>query len=150
MTDTTHESGEQNDYDDVDGLLCDTFRNVANEFNENEVATNDLNKEVRKFYRLVEDGKQELYPGCADFSKLSIIIPLSLFKCLNGLSNVTFDDVLDLLKEAFPSAKLPKNFREVRSVVRDLRLDYKKCVIHPLLFCFFPSSFQSNATKRHH
>ena len=34
FTGTTHESGEENDYDDIDGLLHDTFRNVANGFNE--------------------------------------------------------------------------------------------------------------------
>ena len=81
-TGTTHESGEQNDYDDIDGLLHDTFRNVANGFNGNEGATNGLNEEARKFYKWVEDGKQELYPRCAKFSKLSFIIRLYLFKCL--------------------------------------------------------------------
>ena len=38
-TSTTHESEEQNDYDDIDGLLHDTFRNEANEFNGNKGAT---------------------------------------------------------------------------------------------------------------
>jgi len=88
LTGTAHESREQNDYDDIDGLLHDTFRNVANGFNGNEGATNGLNEEARKFYKLVEDGKQELYRGGANFSKLSFIIHLYLFKCLNGLSNV--------------------------------------------------------------
>ena len=97
-TGTTHENGEQNDYDDIDGLLHDTFRNVANGFNRNEGATNGLNEEARKFYKWVEDGKQELYSRCANFSKLSFIIRLYLFKCLNGLSNVAFNDLLDLLK----------------------------------------------------
>ena len=83
---------------DIDGLLHDTFRNEANEFNENERTTNRLNEEARIFYKLVEDGKQELYAGCANFSKLSFIIHLYLCKCLNALSNVAFNDLLDLLK----------------------------------------------------
>ena len=123
---TTHESGEQNDYDNIDGLLHDTFRDVANGFNENEGPTNELNEEARKFYKLIEDGQQELYSGCANFSKLSFIIRLYLFKCLNGLSNVAFNDLLDLLKEAFPFAKLPKNFQEAKNIIRDLGLDFKK------------------------
>ena len=49
-----------------------------------------------------------------------------LFKCLNSVSNVAFNDLLDLLKEAFPFAKFPKNFQEAKSIVRDLGLDYKK------------------------
>ena len=73
-------------------------------------ATIGLNEEAKKLDKLVEYGKQELYPGCENFSKLSFIIHLYLFKCLYGLCIVAFNDLLDLLKEAFPSVKLPKNF----------------------------------------
>jgi len=45
----SHESGEQNNYDDIDGLLHDIFRNVANGFNINEGATNGLNEEPENF-----------------------------------------------------------------------------------------------------
>ena len=83
-----------------------------------------MHQEVKKFYELVEDGQQELYLGCENFSKLSFVC--IFFKCLNGLSNVAFNDLLYLLKEAFPFAKLPKNFQEAKSIVRDLGLDYKK------------------------
>jgi len=44
---------------------------------------------------------------------------------------VAFNDILGLLKEAFPFTKLPKNFQEAKSIVRDLGLDYKK--IHACL-----------------
>jgi len=33
---------------------------------------------------------------------------------------------LELLKEGFPEAKLPKHFNEAQNIVRDLRVDYKK------------------------
>ncbi|KAD6795867.1 hypothetical protein E3N88_06763 [Mikania micrantha] len=45
---------------------------------------------------------------------------------LHGLSNVAFDDLLLLLKEMIPEAKLPSSFTEARKIVRDLGLDYKK------------------------
>lgn len=48
-----------------------------------------------------------------------------LFKCLNGLS-IAFDDLLELLREAFPDAKLPKSFIEAKNIVKDLGIDYKK------------------------
>ena len=53
---TTHENGEQNTYDNIDGLLHDTFRYVANSFNANGGPTKELNEEARKFYKLIEDG----------------------------------------------------------------------------------------------
>ena len=51
---------------------------------------------------------------------------LYLFKCLNGISNSTFNDLLDLLRGAFPDAKIPKTFDEAKNIVKDLGLDYRK------------------------
>jgi len=83
-------------------------------------------RRLKSFFKLVEDGKEDLYLGCKSFSKLSFLIQLYLVKCLNGLSNVAFNDLLELLKEAFSDAKLPKNFNEAKNIGRDLGLDYKK------------------------
>ena len=74
----------------------------------------------------MEEGKEELYPGCHNFSKLSFTVRLFLFKCLHGLSNEAFGDLLKLLREAFLYAKLPKSFNNARKTVRDLGLDYQK------------------------
>ncbi|XP_048497954.1 uncharacterized protein LOC125496516 [Beta vulgaris subsp. vulgaris] len=84
------------------------------------------NEEARKFHRLVEEGNQELFPGCKTFSKLYFIIRLLLYKTLHGLSNVAFDDLLKLWKEVIPNANLPSNFNEAKKIIRDLGLDYRK------------------------
>ncbi|XP_019245219.1 PREDICTED: uncharacterized protein LOC109225081 [Nicotiana attenuata] len=65
-----------------------------------------LSEEAKKFFKLLEEGKQELYPGCENFSKLSFIIRLYLLKSLHGLSDVAFSDLLKLIKEAFPFAQM--------------------------------------------
>jgi len=39
---------------------------------------------------------------------------------------VESNDLLNLLKEAFPFAKLPKNFQEAKYIIQDLGLDHKK------------------------
>lgn len=36
------------------------------------------NDEAKNFNKLVEEENEELYPGCKNFSKLSIVIRLSL------------------------------------------------------------------------
>lgn len=61
-------------YDDIDGLLHDTFRDIAEENGGCQGVGDEPNEDARKFYKLVEEGKQELYPGCKSFSKLSFII----------------------------------------------------------------------------
>ncbi|XP_021761331.1 uncharacterized protein LOC110726182 isoform X1 [Chenopodium quinoa] len=115
-----HEVNNQSTHDDIDGLLHDTFRDVGEGLNRDHEVKSEPNEEARKFFHLVEEGKKELYPGCKTFSKLYFIIRLFLFKCLNDLSNVAFGDLLELLREAFPMAELPKSFNEARNIVKNL------------------------------
>ncbi|XP_027181759.1 uncharacterized protein LOC113780145 [Coffea eugenioides] len=87
-----------------------------------------LNSVAEKFYKLIDDSQQELYPGCKNFSKLSFIIRLLLLKCLGKWSNKIFDMLLDLLREAFPEAmeKLPKSYYESEKLMKELGLGYEK------------------------
>ncbi|KAG5600550.1 hypothetical protein H5410_031920 [Solanum commersonii] len=62
--------------DDIDGLLNDQFRDVA----QAEGAYDGPNEDAKKFYNLVEEASQELYPGCTGFSKLSFTLRLYLLK----------------------------------------------------------------------
>ncbi|XP_020245141.1 uncharacterized protein LOC109823267 [Asparagus officinalis] len=118
-------------HDDVGGLLHDIFRGTIEEFSDNDEedikeGTEELTEDAKKFYKLVEEGQQELFPGCKTFSKLSFIIRLYLHKCIHGLSNEAFDDSLTLWREAIPDIKLPKSFYEAKRIVKDLGLDYEK------------------------
>ncbi|XP_052620020.1 uncharacterized protein LOC128126308 [Lactuca sativa] len=110
-------------HDNFDELLHDRFRDVAEEIS---MVQEGLNEEAKKFYKVVEEGKQELFPGCKNFTKLSFIIRLFLYKTLHGLSNVAFNDLLQLFQEVIPETKLPASFTQAKNIVKDLGLDYKK------------------------
>ncbi|KAL4573772.1 hypothetical protein LXL04_020589 [Taraxacum kok-saghyz] len=110
-------------HDNIDELLHDRFRGMAEEVN---VVREGLNEEAKKFYKLVEDGKQELFPGCKNFTKLSFIIRIFLYKTLHGLSNVAFTELLKLFLEVIPDAKRPASFSQAKSIMKDLGHDYKK------------------------
>ncbi|XP_042460417.1 uncharacterized protein LOC122043920 [Zingiber officinale] len=114
--------------DNIDELLHDRFRDVIEETSNVQQGPNE---EAKKFYRLVEEGKQELYPGCKNFSKLSFIIRLFIYKTLHGLSNAALNDLLQLLREMIPDAKLPPNFNEARNILRNLGLDCQKIYACP-------------------
>ncbi|KAH0706128.1 hypothetical protein KY289_011204 [Solanum tuberosum] len=75
-------------HDDIDGLLHDTFRNIEGEIGHGEGEREGLFEDAKRFFKLVDEGKKELYPGCENFSKLSFIIQLYLLKSLHGLSDV--------------------------------------------------------------
>ncbi|XP_042437085.1 uncharacterized protein LOC122023056 [Zingiber officinale] len=109
--------------DDIDGLLYEQFRDVAQE--ENGVGEGP-NEDAKKFYNLLEDAKQELYPGCKNFTKLSFTIRLYLLKCLHGWSNASFNALLVLLRESMPQLNIPDSLNKTRGMIRDLGLDYKK------------------------
>ena len=84
------------------------------------------NDEVKKFYRHVEEGKQPLYPGCTKFSRLSFIIRLYHLKCIHGITESAFGDLLMLIKDAFPEAQVPLSFNSAKNIIKDLGLDYQK------------------------
>ncbi|XP_019256476.1 PREDICTED: uncharacterized protein LOC109234890 [Nicotiana attenuata] len=109
-------------YDDIDGLLNDQFRNAAHV----EGVYEGPNEDANKFYNLVDEASQELYPGCNGFSRLSFTIRLYLLKCLHGWSNASFTSLLELLKEAMPDLNIPISYNKAKSMVKDLGLDYEK------------------------
>nr|XP_018628358.1 uncharacterized protein LOC104102253 [Nicotiana tomentosiformis] len=111
--------------DNIDGLLHDTFRNIEGESG-HEGVKEELSEDAKRFFRLVDEEKQELYPGCETFTKLSFTIRLYLLKSLHGWSNVVFSDMLELIKEAFRFAQLPKSLNKARNMIRDLGLHYEK------------------------
>ncbi|KAL8134452.1 hypothetical protein AgCh_009463 [Apium graveolens] len=89
------------------------------------------NAEAKKFYRLVEEGKKPLYPGCTNFSRLSLMIRLYHLKCVLGITESGFSDLLVLTKEAFPEANVPVSFTAAKNIIKDLGLDYQKIHVCP-------------------
>ncbi|WMV49767.1 hypothetical protein MTR67_043152 [Solanum verrucosum] len=108
--------------DVIDGLLNDQFRDVA----QAEGVYDSPNEDAKKFYNLVEEASQELYPGCTGFSKLSFTVRLYLLKCLHGWSNESFTSLLELLKEVMPELNIPPSYNKIKSMVKNLDLDYEK------------------------
>jgi hypothetical protein len=113
---------QEDSHDDIGGLLYDIFRDVVEE----DESSKGPNEEAKKFYNLINEAKQELYPGCEGFSTLSFIIRLYLLKCLHGWSNASFTSLLELLKEAIPNLNIPESFNKTKAMISDLGLDYKK------------------------
>ncbi|XP_004514575.1 uncharacterized protein [Cicer arietinum] len=117
--------GDTNDdtsSDNIDVLLFETFRDVAEVGGVHEGPYED----AKKFYKLVDDANQELYHGCKKFSTLSFTIQMYLLKCIHGWSNASFTALLELLKEAMPDLNILVSFNKTKSMIKDLELDYKK------------------------
>ncbi|XP_074342254.1 uncharacterized protein LOC141679736 [Apium graveolens] len=96
--------------------------------------TNGPTVDSKRFY---EEGKQPLYPGCKKFSRLSFIVRLYSLKCVHGITELGFGDILELIRDAFPEANIPLSFYAAKNVIKELGLDYKKihaCPNHCMLY----------------
>lgn len=73
FTTSTSFHNEPNDGDNMLEMLNDAFRvqyDVDDEMDDNEdKETEEPNSEVKLFYKLVDDSKEEFWPGCKKFSK---------------------------------------------------------------------------------
>uniref|UniRef100_A0A803N760 Transposase-associated domain-containing protein n=1 Tax=Chenopodium quinoa TaxID=63459 RepID=A0A803N760_CHEQI len=110
-----HQYDNQNTLDDMDEMINDIFRDVIGGLSsEAEEHRKGPDESAKKFYKLLEDAREQLYLGCKDFSVLSYTLQLYLLKCLNGWSNSSFDGLMKLQGAAFPFAKLPTSFHHAK------------------------------------
>uniref|UniRef100_A0A803N5A9 Transposase-associated domain-containing protein n=2 Tax=Chenopodium quinoa TaxID=63459 RepID=A0A803N5A9_CHEQI len=132
-------------------------RSNPNDFNDNIVGLlydardafrNGLIDEAKKFFKLVEEGQEDLYVGFKNHSKLSFMIRLFILKCDHKITNVAFGDKLELIREVLPDAKLPASFNEAKSVLKVLGLDYTKIDVCPN-DCMIYWEEHENATSCH-
>ncbi|XP_042428523.1 uncharacterized protein LOC122015605 [Zingiber officinale] len=86
-----------------------------------------MESNVKDFYRLIEEGKQQLYTGCTEFSKLSFLVELFQLKVNGKWSDKSFTALLDFLRRVLPSeTQVPKSFYEAKKLISSLGLHYEK------------------------
>ncbi|XP_049385806.1 uncharacterized protein LOC125849897 [Solanum stenotomum] len=112
--------------DDIIEMIHDACGYMGNNINSSE-ENEEPNMHAAKFYKLLEEARIELYPGCTKVSKLSFVIKLLHLKCLNHWSNKSMDELLSFFKEVLPEGSLlPSSFYEAKKILRDLGLGYTK------------------------
>jgi len=76
---------------------------------------------------LKSDSKEELYPGCTKFTRLSPTLKLLSLKAKNRWTNTSFTKLLELLKEMFPENNtLPIYNYEAKKILCPMGLEYQK------------------------
>ncbi|XP_074343103.1 uncharacterized protein LOC141680892 [Apium graveolens] len=110
--------------DELEAMIRNTYENCNNDSEHG--VRKGLDDDAKKFYRLVEEGGQPLYPECLKFTRLSFIVRLYQLKCIHGFSESAFSDLLKLIKEVFPNCNVPSSFNAAKGMIKDLGLDYQK------------------------
>ncbi|XP_050115699.1 uncharacterized protein LOC126593651 [Malus sylvestris] len=92
----------------------------------------------KNYEKLLKNAKQELYPGCENFSVLTSIVELMHGKIKFRLSNKCFDYFLGVIKRMLPKENcLPEDHKSAQKVLKGLGLGYEKihaCVNNCILF----------------
>nr|XP_029144822.1 uncharacterized protein LOC112708962 [Arachis hypogaea] len=108
--------GDEDNIEDGDGDE-DNIEDAKNE---------EHNGENVEFYKLLEDGSEQLYEGCTKYSKLSFLISLYHIKCLYRISDKAMTEILKLIKDAFGNAKISNTFYKAKKTINKLGLNYTK------------------------
>ena len=119
--------------DDMVGMVHDAFGVPdLEEFDEFEEGNPWPDEDTKKFLKLLELAKRELYPGCKKFTTLSLVVRLLHLKVLYNMPNVAFDPWIKTFKEALPDeATLPGSFYEANKLKESLAFTYKKYNLCP-------------------
>ncbi|CAK8577436.1 unnamed protein product [Lathyrus sativus] len=118
---------------DIDGLIHDVF---GVHLTEDQISgKGERNPEVgesTKFYQLVKQNEEMLYPNCKKYSELSFMVHLYHLKFLNRWSDKSFSMLLDLLRDVLPEENIfPKSYYKTKKIISRLGLGYEKIHVCP-------------------
>ena len=120
-----YDAEDRDEGDDISDLLRDLAGGLDDRGDfEDDGGTDQDNSFLESLHKLEADSRQELYPGCKNYSKLRFLVRLLHTKLLGGWSDKSFNLLLDLLNDAYPTSKIPKNFNEAKKLVKCLGLGY--------------------------
>jgi len=84
------------------------------------------------FKALMEEAKQELYPGCTHFTRFSFVVKMQHLKSYYRISNSAFSAFLKILSSVFPESNcLPKSYEEAKKMLQTLGLGYVSIHVCP-------------------
>ncbi|XP_074362078.1 uncharacterized protein LOC141702275 [Apium graveolens] len=83
--------------DELEAMIRNTYENCNNDSEHG--VRKGLDDDAKKFYRLVEEGGQPLYPECLKFTRLSFIVRLYQLKCIHGFKFQAVADDPKVLSE---------------------------------------------------
>ncbi|KAL6518652.1 hypothetical protein OROGR_019154 [Orobanche gracilis] len=113
---------------DADGVDADGVDADGDQFEEmiRDVGQESFQK-AHTYDALKSDSKTPLYPGCENFTRLSAVLKLVNLKAINGWSDKSFTELLQLMSEMLLEGNtLPKRTYDAKKVLCLMGMEYKK------------------------
>lgn len=90
-------------------------------------ATENTYVEREELQNLVRDAETPLYPGCTNYSKMSATVVLFKHKVTHGLSDSSFNEMLQIFCDMLPPENtLPDSFYSTKKLLKAFELGYEK------------------------
>ncbi len=105
------------------------------------IAEEDGQGKKSMFAILLEEMKQELYPG-GPCTRFSFVVKLLHIKSFYRISNVAFTVLLKLLSSSFPNCSIPASYEEAKRLIRALGLGYNSIHVCPNNCVLFRKSLE--------
>jgi len=121
----------QNRGGDMHAKLCDAFGmyDVREAVSSQPHAVNEGTSrgDALKYYELLKTAEKPLHPS-TKHSKLSATVHMYNLKCVGGISNKIFSDILELINQLLPPCDetLPVNTYKAKKFLSDMGLGYEK------------------------
>ena len=104
--------------------------------------------EAQGYGSMSSDAETPLYLGSTNFTRLSVVLRLMNLKEINGWTDKSFTELLQLLKDMLPEGNtLPNRNYEAKKILSPMGMEYKKiracpndCILYRKDFEFLKSS----------
>lgn len=85
------------------------------------------NSDAPKFFQILKDVDEPLWPRCEKSTKLSVVAQLLNLKDESNMSRAHFNRMISIIKNMLPKdEKMPENYYRSKQMVKMLGLGYQK------------------------
>jgi len=89
------------------------------------IVKKEPNTDATRFFDLLKDSDEPLWDGCMNHSKLSAVAQVFTIKSDHGLSEGSYDKIMEWARSILPEGnKLKENFYTAKSMMKPIGLGY--------------------------
>ena len=106
-------------------MIMDAMRINQDHVNQCPIVNEEPNINATRYFNLLKDYNESLWDGCTNHSKLSAVAQMFTIKSDLGLSEVSYDKIVEWMRSILPEGnRLKENFYVAKSMMKPLGLGY--------------------------
>jgi hypothetical protein len=113
-------------------MVMDAMRMSEGNVNECPIVEEEPNADTTRFFDMLKDSNEPLWDGCTNHSKLSAIARVFTIKSDHGLSEASYDKIIEWVRSILLEGnRLKENFYATKSMMKPLGFGYQKIDMYP-------------------